>query len=191
MHLLFHILVLPNLCVCSLLFSEGPSPCLLGKLTLQYLFQMSPLLWPNLRELIASSSKLSLHPKTTALFSLSYSSVFLSDVTFTEKAFLTTLYPQRIPRPWISALNYFCYDYLGEGNGNPLQYSCLENPMDRGAWWAAGHRVTQNWTQLKQLSSSVTSWLFTNIVHCILWPDFVKQTHNYKTKNNSFCLATN
>ena len=31
----------------------------------------------------------------------------------------------------------------GEGNGNPLQYSCLENPMDRGAWWAAVHRVTK------------------------------------------------
>ena len=30
----------------------------------------------------------------------------------------------------------------GEGNGNPLQYSCLENPMDRGAWWATVHRVT-------------------------------------------------
>ena len=33
-----------------------------------------------------------------------------------------------------------------EGNGNPLQYSCLENPMDRGAWQAAVHRVTKNWT---------------------------------------------
>ena len=31
----------------------------------------------------------------------------------------------------------------GEGNGNPLQYSCLENPMDRGAWWAAVHGVTR------------------------------------------------
>ena len=30
----------------------------------------------------------------------------------------------------------------GEGNGNPLQYSCLENPMDRGVWWAIVHRVT-------------------------------------------------
>ena len=38
---------------------------------------------------------------------------------------------------------------LGEGNGNPLQYSCLENPVDRGAWWAAVHRVAQSWTQLK------------------------------------------
>ena len=36
----------------------------------------------------------------------------------------------------------------GEGNGNPLQYSCLGNPMDRGAWWAAVHGVTKNWTQL-------------------------------------------
>ena len=41
---------------------------------------------------------------------------------------------------------------FGEGNGNPLQYSCLENPVDRGAWWAAVHRVTQSWTRLKQLS---------------------------------------
>ena len=40
----------------------------------------------------------------------------------------------------------------GEGNGNPLQYSCLENPVDRGAWWAAVHRVAQSQTQLKQLS---------------------------------------
>ena len=39
-----------------------------------------------------------------------------------------------------------------EGSGNPLQYSCLENPVDRGAWWAAVHRVTHSWTQLKWLS---------------------------------------
>ena len=32
-----------------------------------------------------------------------------------------------------------------EGNGNPLQYSCLDNPMDRGAWWATVHRVAQSW----------------------------------------------
>ena len=41
---------------------------------------------------------------------------------------------------------------LGEGNGNPLQYSCLENPMDRGAWRATVHGVAQSWTQLKWLS---------------------------------------
>ena len=37
-----------------------------------------------------------------------------------------------------------------EGNGNPLQYSCLENAMDRGAWWATAHRVPKSQTQLKQ-----------------------------------------
>ena len=37
-------------------------------------------------------------------------------------------------------------DYPGEGNGNSLQYSCLENPMDRGAWGATVHRVTKNQT---------------------------------------------
>ena len=43
---------------------------------------------------------------------------------------------------------------IGEGNGNPLQYSCLENPRDGGASWAAVYRVAQSQTQLKQLSSS-------------------------------------
>ena len=37
-----------------------------------------------------------------------------------------------------------------EGNGNPLQYSCSENPMDRGAWWALVYRVAKSWIQLKQ-----------------------------------------
>ena len=39
--------------------------------------------------------------------------------------------------------------YLGEGNGNPLQYSCVENPMDRGTWQATVHRVAKSQTQLK------------------------------------------
>ena len=43
----------------------------------------------------------------------------------------------------------------GEGNGNPLQYSCLENPRDRGAWWATVHGVAKGWTRLKHLSSVV------------------------------------
>ena len=43
---------------------------------------------------------------------------------------------------------------IGEGNGNPLQCSCLENPKDRGAWWAAISGVAQSRTRLKQLSSS-------------------------------------
>ena len=41
----------------------------------------------------------------------------------------------------------------GEGNGNPLQYSCLENPMDGGAWWATVHGVAKSWTQLSHFTS--------------------------------------
>ena len=43
-------------------------------------------------------------------------------------------------------------DYTGEGHGDPLQYSCLENPVDRGTWWSAVHRVAQSRTRLKRLS---------------------------------------
>ena len=49
---------------------------------------------------------------------------------------------------------HFSLSCIGEGNGNPLQCSCLENPRDRGAWWAAIYRVTQSRTRLKRLSSS-------------------------------------
>jgi len=44
--------------------------------------------------------------------------------------------------------------YPGGGHGNPLQYSCPENPMDRGAWWATVPRVAKSWTQLKQFSKN-------------------------------------
>ena len=44
---------------------------------------------------------------------------------------------------------------VGEGNGNPLQCSCLENPRDGGAWWAAFYGVAQSRTRLKQLSSKI------------------------------------
>ena len=50
---------------------------------------------------------------------------------------------------------------IGEQNSNPLQYSCLENPRDGGAWWAAVYGVTQRWTRLKRLSSSSLSLLAT------------------------------
>ena len=46
---------------------------------------------------------------------------------------------------------------IGEGNGNPLQYSCLENSRDEGAWWGAIYGVAQSWTRLKRLSNSSSS----------------------------------
>ena len=49
---------------------------------------------------------------------------------------------------------HFSLSCTGEGNGKPLQYSCLENPRDRRAWWADVYGVSQSWTRLKRLSSS-------------------------------------
>ena len=46
----------------------------------------------------------------------------------------------------------------GEGNGTPLQYSCLENPMDREAWWAAAHGVTKSWTRLSDFTFTFVHW---------------------------------
>ena len=52
---------------------------------------------------------------------------------------------------------HFSLSCIGEGNGNPLQCSCLENPRHRGAWWAAIYGVAQSRTRLKRLSSSSSS----------------------------------
>ena len=59
----------------------------------------------------------------------------------------------RVEHDWATSLSLFT-PCIGEGNGNPLQCSCLENPRDGGAWWAAVFGVTQSWTRLKWLSSS-------------------------------------
>ena len=59
---------------------------------------------------------------------------------------------QRVRHDWTTSLS--C---IGEGNGNPLQCSCLENPRDGGAWWAAVCGVAQSRTRLKWLSSSSSS----------------------------------
>ena len=60
---------------------------------------------------------------------------------------------------------HFSFSCIGESNGNPLQCSCLENPRDGGAWWAAIYGVTQSQTRLKQLSISIASrvWLHKDV----------------------------
>ena len=71
----------------------------------------------------------------------------------------------RVGHNWATSLSL-----IGEGNGNPLQCSCLENPRDGGAWWAAIYGVTQSWTRLKRLSS--------NMVYKELWClQSVRQEH--------------
>ena len=62
----------------------------------------------------------------------------------------------RVGHDWASSLLLFTF-MIGEGNGNPLQCSCLENPRDGGACWAADYGVAQSWTGLKWLSSSSSS----------------------------------
>ena len=62
----------------------------------------------------------------------------------------------------------------GEENGTPLQYSCLENPRDRGAWWAAVYGVAQRWTQLKRLSSSNSFLISSASVRSILFLPFIE-----------------
>ena len=62
----------------------------------------------------------------------------------------------RVGHNWATSLSFFL-SCIGEGNGNPLQCSCLVNPRDRGAWWAAVYGAAQSRTWLKRLSSSSTS----------------------------------
>jgi len=52
---------------------------------------------------------------------------------------------------------HFSLSCIGEGNGNPLHCSCLENPRDMEAWWAAVYGVAQSWTRLKRFSSRMAS----------------------------------
>ena len=69
---------------------------------------------------------------------------------------------------------HFSLSCTGEGNGNPLQYSCLENPRDRGSWWAAVYGVTQSQTRLKRLSSSSSS--SSSMYECECWT--IKKTEH-------------
>ena len=80
---------------------------------------------------------------------------------------------------------HFSLSCTGEGNGSPLQCSCLENPRDGGAWWAAVYGVAQSPTRLKRLSSSssnaiIISECFTKIFKNIIFilKGFLKKNSN-------------
>ena len=60
----------------------------------------------------------------------------------------------------VPVVYFYVVVYFGEGNGNPLQFSCLENSRDRGAWWAAVYGVAQGRTRLKRRSSSSSDLLY-------------------------------
>ena len=81
-----------------------------------------------------------------------HSSVLAWRIPWTEEpSRLQSMRSLRVRHDWATSLSLSC---IGEGNGNPLQCSCLENPRDGGAWWEAVYGVTQSRTRLKQLSSS-------------------------------------
>ena len=79
-----------------------------------------------------------------------HSSTLAWKIPWTEEpGRLQSMRSLRVEHDWATSLS--C---IGEGNGNALQCSCLENPRDGGAWWAAIYGVSQSWTRLKWLSSS-------------------------------------
>ena len=73
-----------------------------------------------------------------------------------EPGGLQSMASLRVGHVWVTSLSLSC---IGEGNGNPLQYSCLVNLRDGGAWWVAAYGVAQSRTRLKRLSSSTGHWV--------------------------------
>ena len=75
---------------------------------------------------------------------------------------------------------HFSLSCIGEGNGKPLQCSCLENPRDGGPWWAAVYGVTQSRTRLKWLSSSSTNGYIVSLgMMRMFWNYIVLMLHNF------------
>ena len=90
---------------------------------------------------------------------------------------------------------HFSHSCIGEGNGNPLQCSCLESPRDGGAWWAAIYGVAQSWTRLKQVSSSSSNeisllWLDGSCLPalCEFWELFFVLPHGVSSSVYIFIL---
>ena len=86
-----------------------------------------------------------------------HSSVLAWQIPWTEEpGRLQSMGSLGVRHDWATSLSLFTFMHW-EGNGNPLQCSCLENPRDGGAWWAAVYGVSQSRTLLKRLSSSSSS----------------------------------
>ena len=90
---------------------------------------------------------------------------------------------------------HFSLSCIGEGNGNPLQCSCLENPRDGGAWWAAVYGVAKSRTRLKWLSSSsATSNLILSLLYsclrCNVWKQYLETMRGNHSKAQRILLKT-
>ena len=94
-----------------------------------------------------------------------HSSTLAWKIPWTEEpGRLQSMQSLRVGHDWATSLSLFTFHFslscIGKGNGNPLQRSCLKNPRDRGAWWAAIYGVAQSRTRLKRLSSSSSGWFW-------------------------------
>ena len=95
-----------------------------------------------------------------------YSSTVAQKIPWMEEpGRLQSMGSLRVRHDWATSLSLSTLLHW-EGNGNPLQCSCLENPMDREAWWAAVHGVAQSQTRLKRLSSSSSSTFSFHVPLC-------------------------
>ena len=105
-----------------------------------------------------------------------------------EPGRLQSMESLRVRHDWATSLS-FSLSCTGEGNGNPLQCSCLENPRDGGALWAAVYGIAQSRTRVKRLSSSSSSswtagrfftvWVTMLFLSCILSPLYFPKSHHY------------
>ena len=127
--------------------------------------ELFPLEWTGWFSLLSkglwgvfSNSTVQKHQSFGAQLSLSekamapHSSTLAWEIPWTEEpGRLQSMGLWRVGHDWATSPSLSC---IGEGNGSPLQCSCLENPRDRGAWWASVYGVTQSRTRLMRLSSS-------------------------------------
>ena len=128
-----------------------------------------------------------------------HSSILAWQIPWTEEpGRVQSMGSLRVGHDWATSLFtfHFSLSCIGEGNGNPLQCSCLESPRDGGAWWAAIYGVAQSRTQLKWLSSSsnFSCWntmLLTRVTtHYIALPWFIYRCKFVPLDTlHTFCLT--
>ena len=127
-----------------------------------------------------------------------HSSTLAWKIPWMEPGGLQSMGSLRVGHDWATSLS-FSLSCSGEGNGKALQGSCVENPRDRGAWWAAVYGVTQSQTRLKWLSSSssirtyIEQWNGTEIpeINPHIWStDYWQEYQDYSTGKGHF-FSTN
>ena len=111
-----------------------------------------------------------------------HSSILAWKIPWTEEpGRLQSMGSLRVRHDWATSLSLSC---IREGNGNPLRCSCLENPRDGGAWWAAIYGVTQSRTRLKWLS---VAYAWCNYIWFTIVFFWYNPYHNFMKNKKLFC----